>query len=44
MMDALDNTEAVANCSFGIGAVLIIVALVWGGWLLKIQQKNVTSF
>lgn len=44
MMDALDYTQAVANCSFGIGAMLIIVALVWGGWLLKIQQKNVTSF
>ncbi len=41
MMDALDNTHAIANCSFGIGAILIIVALVWGGWILKLQQKNI---
>jgi hypothetical protein len=40
MMDALDNTQTVANCSFAIGAVLIIVAIIWGGWILKLQQKN----
>jgi len=40
MMDALDNTQAIANCSFGIGTMLIIVALLWGGWILKLQQKN----
>lgn len=43
MMDALDNTQAIANCSFAIGAVLIIAALVWGGWILKKQQQNVSS-
>lgn len=43
MMDALDNTQTIANCSFGIGTVLIIVALVWGGWILTLQQKNVGS-
>lgn len=43
MMDALDNTQTIANCSFGIGAMLIIVALVWGGWILKLQLKNVGS-
>lgn len=43
MMDALDNTQTIANCSFGVGTVLIIVALVWGGWILKLQLKNVGS-
>lgn len=41
MMDAMDNTHAIANCSFGIGAILIIVALVWGGRILKLQQKKI---
>lgn len=43
MMDMLDSTQTVANCSFGIGALLIIVALVWGGLILKAQQKNIIS-
>ncbi|HCS62621.1 MAG TPA: hypothetical protein DIW64_00205, partial [Cellvibrio sp.] len=43
MMDALDSTQVVANCSFGVGAVLIIAALVWGGWIIKLQQKNLVS-
>lgn len=43
MMNALDYTQAVANCSFGIGAMLIIAALVWGGWILKLQRKNIVS-
>lgn len=40
MLDALESTQAVANCSFGIGVILIIAALVWGGLILKAQQKN----
>ncbi len=43
MMDALDSTHSVANCSFAIGTLLIIGALCWGGWILKIQQKNLAS-
>jgi hypothetical protein len=43
MMDALQSTQSIANCSFGIGTVLIITALAWGVWILKNQQKNVTS-
>lgn len=43
MMDALDSAQAVAFCSFGIGTMLIIVALVWSGWILRLQQKNVDS-
>jgi hypothetical protein len=43
MMDALDSTRAVANCSFALGTTLIIAALVWGGYILKQQQKNLVS-
>jgi hypothetical protein len=43
MLDALESTHAVANCSFGIGVILIIVAIVWGGLILKAQQKNLVS-
>ena len=43
MMNALDSTHTVANCSFGIGTILIITALVWGGLVLKVQQKNLVS-
>jgi hypothetical protein len=43
MMDALDSTQTIANCSFAIGTVLIIAALVWGGLILKKQQRNVSS-
>lgn len=44
MMDMLESTQTIANCSFAIGTVFIIFALVWGGWLLRAQQKNVMSF
>lgn len=43
MMDALDSTQIIANCSFAIGAVLIIAAIAWGGWILKAQHKNLVS-
>ena len=43
MMNALDSTQTVANCSFGVGAILMVTALVWGGLILKAQQKNIAS-
>ncbi len=43
MMNALDSTQAVANCSFAIGTILIIAALVWGGFIIKAQQQNLIS-
>jgi hypothetical protein len=43
MMNALDSTHTVANFSFGIGTILILVALAWGGWILKAQKKNLVS-
>lgn len=43
MMDALDNTQTVANCSFGIGAILIIAAIMWGVLLLNEQRKKLAG-
>ena len=43
MMNMLDSTQTVANCSFAIGTILIITALVWGGMILKVQQKSIVK-
>lgn len=43
MMNALDNTRAIANSSFAIGTLLIILALLWGGWILKLQKQQLMS-
>ena len=40
MMNALEKTHTVAQASFNIGAVLIILALCWGFYLLRLQKKN----
>jgi hypothetical protein len=42
-LDALDSTQSVANCSFAIGVILIIVALLWGAFILKAQWKNINN-
>lgn len=38
MLDCLDHTAAIANSCFIIGTMIIILALVWGGWILKMQK------
>ena len=43
MLDALDQTQAVAKTSFMIGALIIIAALLWGGWLLTLQKNNIAA-
>lgn len=43
MMNALEHTRAIANTSFAIGTLIIIVAILWGGWILKLQKKNLVS-
>ena len=43
MLNALEHTQAIANASFAIGSLIIIAALLWGGWLLKMQKKNLVS-
>lgn len=44
MLSALEHTQAVANASFVLGSSIIIVALVWAGWLLKLQKQHLVSF
>lgn len=40
MLDALEHSHAVANASFIIGSAIIIAAVLWGGWILKLQQEK----
>ena len=44
MMNALEHTHAIANASFAIGSIIIIAAVVWGGWILKLQKQNLVAF
>ena len=44
MMNALQHTHTIARTSFLIGAALIIVALIWGVIILKLQKKNLGQF
>ncbi len=44
MMNALEHTQAIANASFMIGSVIIIVAVLWGGLVLKLQKQQLVSF
>ena len=39
MLDALEHTQTIANASFALGSIIIIVALVWAGWILKLQKQ-----
>ncbi|WP_235425791.1 hypothetical protein [Cellvibrio mixtus] len=43
MMNALEYTRAIANASFVVGTLIIMVAILWGGWILKLQKKNLVS-
>lgn len=43
MLDALDSTQAVANCCFGIGVIILIAAIIWGVIILKAQWKNTAN-
>lgn len=43
MMNALEKTHKVANASFNIGVILILLALTWGFYILRLQKKNLIS-
>lgn len=43
MMNALEKTHKVAHASFNIGALMILVALVWGVYILRLQKKNLIN-
>lgn len=38
MTDLLDSSHAIARGSFFLGSVIMVLAIVWGAWVLK-QQK-----
>ena len=40
MMNALDSTHKISHASFYIGCALIIIALAWGFYILRLQKKN----
>ena len=44
MLNALEKTHTVAQASFNIGALLILLALYWGFYLLRLQQKNLKKY
>ncbi len=44
MMNALEHTHAIANASFTIGSAIIVTAVIWGGWILKLQKQKLVPF
>ncbi len=44
MLDALEHAPAVANASFAFGSFIILVALAWRGWILKLQRQRLVPF
>lgn len=43
MMNVLEYTQTIAKTSFAIGTLIIIAALLWGGWILKLQKQQLVS-
>jgi hypothetical protein len=43
MMNLLEKTHKISHACFGIGVVLILLALLWGAYILKLQKKNITN-
>ncbi len=39
----LDHTQALARLCFGTGVLLMVIALVWGAYLLKLQYHRRAS-
>jgi hypothetical protein len=43
MMNALEKTHKISHASFNIGVVLILLALIWGFYILRLQKKNLMN-
>jgi hypothetical protein len=41
MMNMLSSARKIANVSFGIGTLLILLSFVWGAYILYRQRKNI---
>lgn len=40
MLNMIEHTQAVAKTSFTLGSIIMVVALLWAAWILKLQRKN----
>lgn len=43
MMDALESTQTIAKSCFALGAFIIIVAIVWGAFILYRQKQHIVG-
>lgn len=43
MMNMLEKTHKISHACFDIGALLILLALFWGFYLLRLQKKNLLN-
>ena len=44
MTNSLDSATALANASFALGSLIILLSLSWGGWLLWKQHRCLETF
>lgn len=44
MLDLLEQTAAIAKSCFIVGASIMIIALVWSAWILKMQKQKVVDY
>lgn len=44
MLDSLEHTTTIAKSCFFMGSLIIILALLWGGWILKMQKRNLVDY
>ena len=43
MMNLLESTQTIAKGCFLLGAMIIVLAIVWGAWILKQQKAHIVS-
>ena len=43
MMNLLESTQTIARGCFLLGAMIIVLAIVWGAWILKLQKAHLVS-
>ena len=39
MTDAMDSASSLANTSFAIGTLIMLLSFFWGGWILLQQYR-----
>ena len=43
MINAMDSAGAIARGSFLLGSLIMVLALLWGGYILRLQKRNLTA-